>query len=106
MASLVGHSSCWVLHDHREIYATGPDGVGRWSLTGSSLLLERRPNNVRPAWSQDGKHIAFLSDRSGEWEFYVMDADGGDQRQILENVTKQLDIYHAGGNERVLSWGR
>jgi Tol biopolymer transport system component len=93
-------------HDHWEIYATGANGVGRWPLTSSSPLLDRRPNNVSPTWSPDGKQIAFLSDRSGEWEFYVMDADGTNQRKILGNVTQQLKIYYTGGNERVLSWGR
>ncbi len=91
-------------HDHWEIYATGADGVGRWPLTSSSPLLERRPNNVSPAWSHDGKSIAYLSDRSGRWEFYVMNADGSDQRQILENVTQVLEIHYAGANERVISW--
>jgi TolB protein len=93
-------------HDHWEIYATGADGVGRWPLTSSSPLLERRPNNVSPTWSTDGKQIAFLSDRSGKWEFYVMDADGSKQRKILKNVTEQLSIYYQGGNERVISWSR
>jgi hypothetical protein len=50
-------------------------------------------------------HIAFLSDRSGEWEFYLIDADGTNQRKILGNVTEELSIFHTGGNERVLSWG-
>jgi len=93
-------------HDHWEIYATGPDGVGRWPLTSSSPLLERRPHNVSPAWSPDGRQIAFLSDRSGQWQFYVMDDDGSDQRQILQNVTEQLKIWYEAGNERVLSWAR
>jgi hypothetical protein len=46
------------------------------------------------------------SGRSGKWEFYVMEADGSNQRKILGNVTERLDIFYEGGNERVLSWGR
>jgi len=74
-------------------------------LSARLPLLERRPDNVSPAWSPDGKHIAFLSGRSGNWEFHVMDADGSNQRKILENVAEQLNIFYTGGNERVLSWG-
>jgi hypothetical protein len=91
-------------HDHWEIFATGADGAGRWPLTSSSPLSERRPNNVSPAWSPDGSKIVFLSDRSGDWAFYVMNADGSGQRQILENVTQLLQIRYAGARERVISW--
>jgi Tol biopolymer transport system component len=93
-------------HDHWEIYLTSADGGGRWPLTGSSVFLERRPNNVSPAWSADGEQIVFLSDRGGDWEFYVMDADGSDERQILENVTQMLKIQYAGVHDRVISWAR
>jgi hypothetical protein len=93
-------------HDHWEIYLTSADGSGRWPLTSSSVFLERRPNNVSPAWSADGEQIVFLSDRGGDWEFYVMDADGSDERQILENVTQMLKIQYAGVHDRVISWTR
>ncbi len=93
-------------HDHWEIYSMNADGSGRWPLTSSSALVERRPHNVSPAWSPDGQQIVFLSDRSGDWKFYVMNADGTDQRQILENVTDGLKILYRGVNERVISWGR
>ena len=35
-----------------------------------------------PAWFPDGKRIAFQSDRTGPWEVWVMNADGGEARQI------------------------
>lgn len=34
------------------------------------------------AWSPDGKWIAFISDRSGEEQLYVVDQKGGDARQL------------------------
>ena len=46
-----------------------------------SLLFfgqDTRPasNNAFPRWSQDGKKIVFMSDRDGDPEIYVMNADG------------------------------
>ena len=38
-----------------------------------------------PAWSPDNAQIAFMSDRDGDWEIYVMDADGGNLRQLTDN---------------------
>jgi Tol biopolymer transport system component len=29
-----------------------------------------------PAWSSDGRRIAFVSDQEGSWEIYTMTADG------------------------------
>ena len=75
-------------------------------MTSSSNYAKPRPNNVSPAWSPDGEQIVFLSDRSGKWEFYVKNADGSNQRQVLENVTASLDIQYTGVYERVISWGQ
>ena len=36
-------------------------------------------------WSPDGTRIAFGSDRNGDNDIYVMDADGGNVRQLTDH---------------------
>jgi tricorn protease len=48
------------------------------NLTHTTDVVERDP-----AWSPDGKSIAYLSDESGEWALHVRDQNGlGDVRKI------------------------
>jgi len=50
------------------------------NLTNSSGVAERDPR-----WSPDGKHVAYLSDKTGEYELHVRPADGkGKEKQITE----------------------
>lgn len=37
-----------------------------------------------PAWSSDGKHVAFVSDRSGEERIYVLPSDGSGEPRLLD----------------------
>ena len=62
-------------------------------------------NNVAPAWSPDGALIAFLTDREGRWEIWVMNADGSDQRPLFsDEVNDQININYEFVDERVFSW--
>lgn len=38
-----------------------------------------------PAWSPNGDHIAFTSERDGHDEIYIMDADGGNQTRLTNS---------------------
>jgi tricorn protease-like protein len=38
-----------------------------------------------PTWSPDGRYIAFDSERSGNFEVYLMEADGSDERRMTLN---------------------
>jgi Tol biopolymer transport system component len=37
---------------------------------------------VQPAWSPNGKRIAFTSDRNGSYQIFMIGADGANLRQI------------------------
>jgi uncharacterized protein YgiM (DUF1202 family) len=94
-----------------DIHRLNSDGNGRVALTQTPLWVtaeagEQKPwNNVAPAWSPDGSQIAFLSDRTGRWEIWVMNADGSHQRPMFaDQVNDQLDIHYDFVDERVLSW--
>jgi Tol biopolymer transport system component len=62
-------------------------------------------NHAAPAWSPDGSKLLFVTDRSGKWEIWIMNADGSDQQPMftngaLDNVLLQYD----GVDERMISW--
>jgi dipeptidyl aminopeptidase/acylaminoacyl peptidase len=59
-----------------EVYTINADGSGERRLTSSPGL------DAFPAWSPDGEHTAFASDRDGNWELYVMKSDGTEQRRL------------------------
>lgn len=95
-------------HDHYEIVVMNADGSGRAQLTRSSPLNDRAINSVSPAWSPDGLHIAYLSDAKGpdEWEIWVMNADGSDQRPMFKKALEGIRIEYHNVDERVISWGK
>jgi hypothetical protein len=76
------------------------------SLPGrGEYSLPRSWNNVAPAWSPDGSQIAFLTDRTGHWEMWVMSADGSNQRPLFPDGTLDgLTLQYNNVDERMLSW--
>ena len=55
------------------------DGANVRRLTRSVGL------DTRPAWSPDGKRIAFTTNRDGNYEIYGMNADGSGQRNLTNH---------------------
>src|SRR2546422_8208920 len=45
-------------------------------------LTNTSASNLRPAWSPDGKRIAFQSNRDGAYHIYAMDPDGANVKQM------------------------
>jgi hypothetical protein len=62
-------------------------------------------NNAAPVWSPDGSQIAFVTDRTGQWEIWLMQADGSQQRPMFPNgALDGLNLEYAGVDEHMLSW--
>ena len=62
-----------------DIYVVAADGA-----SAPKLLIGGDKTENTPRWAPDGKHIAFISNREGEMQAFVADADGGNIRQVTK----------------------
>jgi dipeptidyl aminopeptidase/acylaminoacyl peptidase len=101
--------------DHWEIHVMNADGTGEVRLTETPLnvLTDLRLagkavkswDNAAPAWSPDGSQIAFITNRMGLYELWVMNADGSNQHVLLPAAALGgAAIEYDGMDERVISW--
>src|SRR5690606_27202743 len=51
--------------------------LARIGQSAVTQLTSDAGNDVMPAISPDGKRIAFCSDRSGNWDIYILDTTAG-----------------------------
>jgi len=67
-----------------EIATIRPDGTGLRVLTATG-------DNGAPAWNPSGTKIAFQSRRTGNYDVYVMDADGSHLVQVTHRSTYEAN---------------
>jgi Tol biopolymer transport system component len=63
-----------------DILVANADGSGETTLTGDEAC------ELWPAWSPDGTRLAFVSDREGEQEIFLINADGTGLRQLTQGA--------------------
>jgi TolB protein len=73
--------------------------TGIWQLyvldlaSGTSRALTHEGNNTLPDYSPDDQHIAFVSDRDGNEEIYLANADGTGARRLTTNPGRDIHPY-------------
>ena len=76
------------------------DQAGSWDLYlldisgGVQALVDGPAVEALPAWAPDGSHLAFLSNRDGDWGIYLMRPDGEDLHEIINLGTDMPDWQH------------
>ncbi|MGI9298221.1 MAG: Tol-Pal system beta propeller repeat protein TolB [Gammaproteobacteria bacterium] len=72
------------------------------SATGKRQMREEDAIDTEPAWSPDGRRIAFESDASGAPQIYEFDLDAGRARRVSFGVRYAVSPSYDGGGERIL----
>jgi TolB protein len=85
-----------------QIYAVNPGGTGLVQLTH----VAQGQTAADPAWSPDGRHVAFDSDMSGRVRLWIMDANGRHAHMVAgdrSNAADFLPSYTPDGRRLVFS---
>jgi TolB protein len=73
-----------------DIFCVKPDGSGERNLTNAPWTSEDPAYEFAPAWSPEGKKIAFTSYRAGSYDIYTMNADGSGKTQLTDGPAAEI----------------
>ena len=84
-----------------QIFVMNADGTGIQQLTQDPAatptfapggIFPGLRGSVTPAWSPDGRSIAYASNREGNYEVYTMDPDGTNVVRITDSPAEELSV--------------
>ena len=89
MSADISSDGRWIVFDLlAHVYRVPAEGGAAESLTQESGVAV----NYHPKYSPDGSRIAFISDRGGQNNLWVMDADGSNPRQVQSSQDTRVTM--------------
>jgi Tol biopolymer transport system component len=67
-----------------DLYMKSIDGVAVVQLTSDPA------SDIQPAFSPDGRRVAFASNRGGQWDIWVVNTDGGPALRITDSMADEV----------------
>ena len=58
---------------------------------GSRRLTQSPGVDKHPSWFPDGRFLAFVSDRNGDFDLYIVGTDGRGERQVLSRSGNECE---------------
>ena len=83
-----------------EIYVMKLDGTGLVRLTNNNA------DDYNPIWSPDGTKILFQSNRNGDYQIFVMNSDGTDQRSLTGYAGDSSPVWSPDGTKILVTSDR
>ncbi|MEP6765910.1 MAG: peptidase S41, partial [Gemmatimonadaceae bacterium] len=65
-------------------------------------LTTHTANDFMPVWSHDGKHIAFASDRYGNYDIYIIAPEGGEARRLTFHSANEYPYSFSADNKNIV----
>jgi Tol biopolymer transport system component len=90
----------YVAHPELTLWRSRRDGSSRTQLTYAPMQVHT------PRWSPDGTQIAFMASRPGKpWKIFVMPAEGGMPREVMQGNRNQGDPTWMPKNDSIVFAG-
>src|SRR5262249_22264826 len=77
------------IRGQEDLFVSRVDGTRETQLTNDSF------KDKVPRWSPDGRRISFYSNRSGQYEVWIINRDGSGLQQITHDPTGQWHVIRS-----------
>lgn len=69
---------------------------------GLAQLTDNSWDDIYPRWSPDGSKVAYASNPNGNFDIFIMDADGGDPVRLTDSPQEETDLAWFPDGKRLL----